>query len=634
MKHKKWFIGILSCLFTVLFASACNSIQSYPESDKVWGDGYEVNNLPNVTVDEEITLDGELDEIFWGESQALYYESKGEDIAKKGELYQNFQDGSISIKTYFGDIGVYFGIEVKDPVIYKTNQTSNAWKETNLEFYIATAEDKDINQTEQVWFGPDGSCSFGVWLSNAFRMSTARNLGVAAKVDGEGIGKANNVGYTVEGILSWEDLGLSEKPEYIRVYPCMIRVMEIPYSDGSQQQLWQNFAESMGASYGVPKTWLKFTSNGYAPRRQQEDISTYDASAFATYPEKTITEYNGDRSVTYKAYYEKGVGLWVNGIANHDTYGNTGDFSKCSNFEVQIEGKQAYIYASAGTIWTVGFDEDKSMMWTKENASGAPTEYTSYLIGFISDEALLEIGVTQSQLDRGWLQFLGAFKTSGENATFNEGAEPVAPDWWRTPVYPVGEEGYFVTKGETQTVQFTDTTTKKSFTYSASLNEYGLYFEAEVRTDSVDADSLIRVEFTSALGAAPLEQYYGVYPIGHSATYKLVSRTTVTEANKPACGYNYRITYNVFLSYAELKNLGVTYGYNEQSPIDSTIYINAVFKAGASDSMEFQYVKADGTIGTRTSGDTYGWGVADEFGWAFADNIANIRQAVTKNGIQ
>lgn len=633
---KKFIIGTLALLSSLCLGVACE--QATPptiyEGEKIWGDNYTVTNPPKFYTDDEITMDGVLGESFWATTEEMFVTSLGEDLAKKGELYQGFQDGSLSIKTYFGEQCLYFGIEVKDPVLYKTNDTSSIWKETCLEFYVATPQMQTIEETKQLWLAPDGYSAIGERIADSFRRSTARNIGAVATIDGDGLCKENNEGYTLEGVISWEDLGLKEKPEYIRLYPCMVRVKEIPYLAGSQQQCWHNVADAMGSTYGVPKSWLKFKDTvGFEPRPKQQDISTYDPSAFANYPAKTVTEYNGDRSLSYNAYYTKGEGIWVNATANHDTYGNEGSFAECSNFEVQIEGKQAYIYNSSGMIWSVGFDEDKSMMWTVENEANAPTKYTSHLIGFIPEDFMLSQGITQAQLDRGWVQFLGAFKTAGENATFDEGDTPLAPDWWRTPVFPLGEKGFFVTGGETQAVQFTDSATKKAFTYSATLNEYGLYLEADVKTDSTEENAFLRVEFTTALYTSPLEQFYGASSLGNGGTYKVVRRTKLTAENKAKEGYSYHIRYYVFLSYEELKNLGVNYGYNKQKPIESSIYINAFFKADTSDIMEFKYKQGDGTIGTRSSGSAYGWGVASEFSSVDESTVRYLRQKVTKNGI-
>ncbi|MBR3863925.1 MAG: hypothetical protein IKJ19_02265 [Clostridia bacterium] len=644
---KRILVLLLSCVSALSLLAGCvvtvdpnasASDPNYTQTEKTWGEGYEPTSNPRYTVDAEISVDGKLDEEFWASSEAFYFESKGEDIAKKGELYVGFQDGSISIKTYFGEENLYFGVEVKDPVLYKTGDTSKIWQETCLEFYIATPDQALVYDAKQLWLAPDGHAAVGDYVrTNAiagFMKTSAKNVGAVATIDGDGLCKQNNVGYTLEGLVSWADLGLTEKPEYIRLYPCMIRVREIPKVAGAQQQCWHNVAEQIGSTYGEAKTWLKFKDQtGYQSRPKQQDISTYDPSAFANYPTKTVNEWKGNRSLSYNGYYVKGEGLWVNAEAHHNTYGSTGSFADCTNFEVQVEGKQSYIYASDGLIWTVGFDEEKSMMWTVKNANGAPTKYSSYLIGFIPDEALLEMGVTQNILDRGWFQFTGAFKTAGEKMTFNEGGEPVAPDWWRTETLPMGESGFFATKGATKSVQFTDTTTKKMFSYSAVLNEYGLYIEAEVKTNSTDANLFLGVEYVGSLYSSPVTQFYGAqYGIGNPGTYKHVRKISVASENKAEVGVNYHVYYYVFMSYDALKAEGISYGLNEQNLIESAIYINPVFKA-EDDSMEFTYLKGDGTLATRKSASPYGWALADEYNAVEASTIGNLRQKVTKNGI-
>ncbi len=637
---RKFLIAILSCLAVIFLFAGCQKAKpSFNKSNDTWGD-YSFTNSLNVKVDSEVTLDGKLDEQFWANSTPLEYTSSGERLANSDVRYEGFEDATLSIKSYFSEQGMYLGVTVDDPVIYNTCNPGMKWAETNLEIYLSPQGNKELKNAKQIWIGPSDLAIFGQYLvdhsdptKSGYFTSTAKNFGVSARM--------TETGFVAEAVISWEDIGCETIPDYVQMYPCFIRVKEKPYIDGSQTHVWLNFGENLGASYGEVKSWLKFKTTGYQDRKQAEPFSTYDASAFENYPAKSIQEYNGDRSLTVKAYYEKGKGLWVNSVAKHNTHVADGSFSACSNFEIQVEGKQVYTYISGGKLWGVGYSEDETMMWTVENPAGSPTNYTSYLIMFIPDDNLLELGVPQSCLDRGWLQVLGAFKTAGETAIFNEGALPAAPDWWRTEVYPVGERGYFTTYGNTASVTFANTTSK-SFTYRATLNEYGLYIEAEARTDA-DGTSLINVEYTDAYWDSSYgnvkSHYYGKNQ-GNYNDYGLF--TTIKVDEKHNLGYDYVVKFAVFQSYTELANMknewGGLIGYDEANPMESSLKIACYFHPKSSglnaDQMQFNYMKGDGTTGARTNDSAYGWGDKAQFTPVDSVNIVNLRHTVTKNGIE
>ena len=632
---RKLAIAILLCLSVIFLITGCKKTEPVlPTGELTWGDDYSFTNIPAVKVDNEVTLDANLDEEFWQNTNALTYTSTGEKLAASYSR-EGFEDGTITIKTYFSEVGLYVGVVVDDPTLYNTGKVSAKWRESNIELYVSYKGNKDLAKARQLWIGPDDYSCFGQWLwtnssqtEGSYFTSTARNFGTASKI--------TDTGFVAESVVSWEDLGLTQAPEYVQLYPCWIRVKEVPYKDGNQTYVWHNFAEELGASYGDVKSWLKFKpETGFQEARFAEDISTYDASAFVNYPEVKIQEYNGGRSLAFKAYYDKANGLWVNGVANHNKHVATGAFANCTNFEVQIEGKQSYIFISDGKLKGAGFDEDTSMMWTVENPQGSPSKYTSYLIMFMPNDVLIDLGVSQSLLDLGYFQLLGAFKTAGEDdAIFNEGSTPVAPDWWRTSVMLVGEDGFFDTKGVTKSVQFVDTTTKKSFTYSAVLNKYGLYIKAEAKTDA-PTTTLVGVEYTTNIYTASNPGSNRMYigsAGGNEPTWKNVS--TITCKNPSATGYKNRMIYYIFMDYAELKSMGFTYNFNSENPIESTVYIRLSLDLQYYETLEFRYTKPDGTQAIRTSNANYGWCLFDWwFGGFTATEIPNARFAVTKNGM-
>lgn len=669
---KKNILVVLLIVFAISMFASCSVNVVFNEGDKTLGEGYSPDRVHFVDIDDEVNLDGVLNESFWNNSNALYYESTGDGIyAQKGEAYKGYKDGSVSIKTYFSDYGLYFGAVVRDPVIYKTKATAKKYMESGLEIYVA-AEGSALADAKAVWLQPNGVATFGEYRvyggTSGYWQTTAKGLDIAVKIDGEGLNSENNESYTIEAVLSWADLGLEGKPESIRVNPNIIRVREIPYENTQPVYFFEKIGESFGVSYAKPESWLKFTESGYVDRTvsryavtasaeklsdengiyassipeksvaedknekrgfsyaavlkedglyvfgearhnylntsqskydkttyfgvtvaksdktnyqmiifpysfsgfdnakftvEEKDKSTfgykyqtywegfvsydtlslngvslaenpadgtvyigaeftsnslkngvsaaesdamllkgltcitesdgttvraekdywtsapyganlsnsscngvlssaivkipvtkdgmkgfdrYDDSRFEGKPVATKTDADGKRALSYQAYYEKGVGIWVKAEAHHNTWkmnGTVSQLTDATHFEIQLAGKQAFITKIWNIGTSVGFDLHKSAVWTVRNVDGADTVYSTYLVGLISEEWMLSVGITQSDLNKGEFDFVGAFSASmkgDEKSTITTSGNPNI--WWTVGLKKVGENGF------------------------------------------------------------------------------------------------------------------------------------------------------------------------------------------------
>ncbi len=662
---KKCFVCILLVMIFV-FAVGCSK-KVLKVSDDFLGGEYKPDRINFATIDEEINLDGKLDESFWLENSAFTYQSTGESIlAQKGPTHAGFQDGSVSLKTYFSNEGLYIGAVVNDPVIYKTKASANKWQQSCLEIYISKPNGT-LDDAKAVWLMPNDTVAFGEWVvqkdgNTGYYQTTAKGLDIAVSIDGEGINTENNVSYTMEAMLSWSDLDLTEQPDHVRVNPNVIRVREIPFEGTQPTYIFEKMGESVGCNYGYPASWLKFNKNGYVDKTVSKyvinaqaekltdtnsiySVSTpekssamnadekrgfsftsvikedglyvfgearhnylntsqsnydrtsyfgvtvnkrdktnyqmtifptsfigfdnakcsiveknkavdgynyqtywegfvsfetlslngvlidetpinstlyiggefksnstnnnafesdaivlkgesvresdywtvspyganiyngslngvlsggiakipvtkdgmqgfdrYDISRFENKPSLTRTDIDGKRSLSYTVYYEDGVGIWVKACANHNIWNANGsiDFwNKATNFEVQVGGQNAYEIAYITKIWgyntSVGFDLHKSAMWTVKNTDSTKTEYTSYLVGLISEQWLIQKGITKSELNSGGVIVVGAFTSSmikDDTATITNNGTPSA--WWCVEARNVNANGYVV----------------------------------------------------------------------------------------------------------------------------------------------------------------------------------------------
>lgn len=847
---KKFLIATLSCIAMLSTFTACAETVTWYQGDKTLGENYKPDKKIFVPIDEEINFDGVLDEDVWQQSEAFRYVSTGEEIAtKKGATHTGFTDATISIKTYFGKEGLYIGTEMEDSVIYKTEETGKRYMQTGFEIYLAIPSASTNVQAKQVFLMPNDTAAFGEWMvlpddkGVGYYPTTANGLDIEVTIDGEGINSTNNISYTTEAILSWKDLGLTEKPEYIRMYPCAIRVREIPVEGATPTYVWHNVAEKLGSNYNEPRTWLKFTENGYVDRTKsvheisasstklteqgsiyantiperavpvdvdeqrgfsytatlkedglyvfaegrhdyfnpvgtsftktsyfgfsinnknnknfylhifpnaysgfdnakctvvEKDKATdgynyqtywegfiswdsleanevvladnpmdstllcggefytnsqnggdnapsdklqfkgkrgaseywtiapyganlyqeqttylwniatvkvpvtkaglqgfnrFDDTRFNGYPTHTLQEYNGDRGVTFTPYYEQGVGLWVKGVANHNTIwtGNSSFWNLATHFELWISGKQAYITSINGLMCYVGFDAHRSVMWTQENESNVATTYTTTLLGLIPESWLIEKGVA---VEKGYVIFEGVFSAGKGDGTkeaagvYEElvsfSATSAKTWWWCADACLVDENGcsYLngVTQGEGYEMSFVGDT-EKAFTYKATLTKHGLILTATIKTDTALADAKLRLQYNLN---AP---YYCMSEQTHSssqssATWKKIKAVSAPEGS----GYARTITFNLFFDWSKLSadfynnNAGSNtniqycklYGYNSEAPIDSQLYIAVGFIGTDEMTYNMQYVDG-GSVLTKeqTSASWYEVGAWD-----------------------
>ncbi len=296
-------------------------------------------------------------------------------------------------------------------------------------------------------------------------------------------------------------------------------------------------------------------------------------SRFESKTSRTVKDINGTYEFTQHAYYEKGVGVWMYGVATHP--GNNG----VEGFAPTVGGVAAKVYMNKD-IPVENFDKDQTTIWAEEVGDGV---YKTSFIGLVPHTALTET--------TDWLTITAAFDNSTNGEIWIHEQTNGNRTWWGMSQSLIGANGWFETKGNQVDLDFTDD--KYGFTWSATLNEYGMYFKAEVKTDT-NAGHL-RVEITKAYSdentdhvdksiAALTYMNEDVATGIVTCTVNDISPTWFAVAKynpiQESYRYQYRRTYELFLSYEKLATLGVTEFYDggdgEAVDIDSTLYMNAV----------------------------------------------------------
>lgn len=253
MKNKvKWLCALLACLLIGTTAAACGNDDhpeySFPEY------GYTNPGETAVDTDEEVTLDGNLDESFWSEKRWFdsYLESR--------------PDVTLRVTSHFGEKGVYFAFDVNDPEVYAVPERFT-WYNSAVELYVSTADGADNLANGDAYeadVDASGRTSIRKWSRQGVGAYGFNNW--PTEIYGETVTKngavntAECTGYTVEMFIPWEGLG-GEKQEFLYVNPTLIRTSSANPVD--QDRIWYNFGmEERGAAWGSAGTWWVFDENG------------------------------------------------------------------------------------------------------------------------------------------------------------------------------------------------------------------------------------------------------------------------------------------------------------------------------------------------------------------------------------
>lgn len=253
MKNKvKWLCALLACLLIGTTAAACGNDDhpeySFPEY------GYTNPGETAIDTDEEVTLDGNLDESFWSEKRWFdsYLESR--------------PDVTLRVTSHFGEKGVYFAFDVNDPEVYAVPER-NTYYNSAVELYVSTAAGANNLANGDAYeadVDASGATSIRKWRRqgvNAYGFSgwPVEMYGKVVTKNGA-VNTAECTGYTVEMYIPWEGLG-GEKQEFLYVNPALIRMSSANPVD--QDRIWYNFGmEERGAAWGSAGTWWVFDENG------------------------------------------------------------------------------------------------------------------------------------------------------------------------------------------------------------------------------------------------------------------------------------------------------------------------------------------------------------------------------------
>lgn len=225
IKNRQWIYFVLCACFFALFLTGCNK-----ESSSAFSFGrYKMETEkeePALDKDEEMTLDGYLDEDVWtavAANETILKSSISDDIYMK-------------TRCYITEKGVYFGVVVYDSSVYY-NENRKASRNTSAEIYMKGLDGEYLYNLRLVPTGEEGGVEKeGVVFYYSRAKSTWLNWTMAwegaANVQGP-MNSGKSVGYTAEAFVPWDTLGATPS-EYIAYLPAFNHVETSSENDSSR----------------------------------------------------------------------------------------------------------------------------------------------------------------------------------------------------------------------------------------------------------------------------------------------------------------------------------------------------------------------------------------------------------------
>lgn len=262
---KKTFLVVLLTFLISLSIFACGKVSPLGEYTDFNG----VNENYIMSIDENMTIDGVLDEDVWTNS-------------KNRLTAENTANGKkMDVYTYLGENGVYFAFDVKDNALFY-NPGRRQSRNSGVEVYLTTlnhfALEKGCvsirltptgegNEAVVSYYRPNGTGD--EWMSSNAK---GKYLG-AAVVNGTMNSEAkDSVGYTAEIAVSWELLGV-ESSDVIQYTASFVQALKY---DGLDREENTFFAETTHTGVG---SWKAVSNDGYIEDKYSyvdENTAVYD----------------------------------------------------------------------------------------------------------------------------------------------------------------------------------------------------------------------------------------------------------------------------------------------------------------------------------------------------------------------
>ena len=222
---KKVLIGALAAL---TLAAAAGAVACSDGGEKQPYE-YPYELITNLEIDEEMALDGVLDEDVYAGNRYMQY---------------SLSNTNVRLTTHFGEKGLYVGCVIKDTYIYH-NKPYLMDANSSMYLYIVPT-DVIENGTQTLQIAADTQ---NIWSANYVLFDAATT------VQGGDVNTGNSEGMTLEYFVPWQELGLDEKPETVKIFPT--------YNHVSAQGVSSGLKLSPIGNWGKPFMYYLFDADGY-----------------------------------------------------------------------------------------------------------------------------------------------------------------------------------------------------------------------------------------------------------------------------------------------------------------------------------------------------------------------------------
>lgn len=213
--------------------------------------------LPTLEIDEEIVLDGYLDEEVWTEVA-------GNELVVNSEVSE---DVYLKTRCYITDKGVYWAANVSDTSVYY-NENRKASRNSSVEIYFTGVGSDNVYSLRLVPTGEEGgiqkeSVAY-IWKDTLKDWVNWRVVfDGAANVQGE-MNSSNCEGWTAEAFVPWDAIG-AESKDYICYMPAFNHVETSSESDSSR--IWSGY----GGKVSKVSAYMAVNNEGAYPYAQGLD---------------------------------------------------------------------------------------------------------------------------------------------------------------------------------------------------------------------------------------------------------------------------------------------------------------------------------------------------------------------------
>lgn len=262
---KKTFLVVLLTFLISLSIFACGKVSPLGEYTDFNG----VNENYVMSIDENMTIDGVLDEDVWTNS-------------KNKLTAENTANGKkMDVYTYIGENGVYFAFDVKDNALFY-NPGRRQSRNSGVEVYLTTLEHFALEKgCVSVRLAPTGEGN--EVAIEYYRPNAAGNEWISTKAKGKYLGAAvingtmnseakDSEGYTAELAVSWELLGV-ESADVIQYTASFVQALKY---DGLDREENTFFAGTTHTGVG---SWKAVSNDGYIEDKYSyvdENTAVYD----------------------------------------------------------------------------------------------------------------------------------------------------------------------------------------------------------------------------------------------------------------------------------------------------------------------------------------------------------------------